>query len=191
MELGCGPALHTIGLARSGVPSCTGVDLNDQMLRYARWRYDRPGRDAAEASGGTGGGGGGGGKGGSNGKPSAGQKAGKGFSAAAASSSTAAGPPSGGESALELVKGDMASFELKVGSLLDRIHSSPDCMGPALSQNSVGLKPTPCSSGPGELRHGHVPPWHLLAHVGESGVGHGHVPPWHLLAHVGESGGDL
>ena len=89
------------------------MDLNDQMLRYARWRYDHPGQDAAVASSA-----GGGGQAGGGGKPSAGQKAGKGFAAAPA-------PASGGT--LQLVKGDMATFELQVcGARPVWVASDPD-----------------------------------------------------------------
>ena len=89
MELGCGPALHTIGLARSGVPSCTGIDVNDHMLQYARWRYEQ---DQSAGAGGSG---------------VKSDKAIKGFAAPKPSSASSASQP------LELIKADMATFDLK------------------------------------------------------------------------------
>ncbi|KAG1672919.1 hypothetical protein FOA52_012364 [Chlamydomonas sp. UWO 241] len=43
IELGCGPASHAIGLSRAGVPRVTGLDLSDEMLKFARWKYDATG----------------------------------------------------------------------------------------------------------------------------------------------------
>lgn len=99
VELGCGPALHTIGLARSGVPSCTGIDLNDHMLQYARWRYgqDQPGGTGRPAGGTKGG------------KGS--DKAGKGFASPKPSSSSSS-PVAPASQTLELIKADMAAFDL-------------------------------------------------------------------------------
>ena len=102
LPLRCGPALHSIGLALSGVPSCTGLDLNDNMLRYARWRYEHPavaGEKSQQSQ-----------KGNSGGKGQSGGEKAKGFAKPVPAAPT---PPAGGS--LQLVNGDMACFQLQVG----------------------------------------------------------------------------
>ncbi|GAX82531.1 hypothetical protein CEUSTIGMA_g9958.t1 [Chlamydomonas eustigma] len=44
LELGCGPALHSSGLARTpGISRVVALDINDEMLKYAQWRYEQAG----------------------------------------------------------------------------------------------------------------------------------------------------
>eukprot|EP00798_Chlamydomonas_sp_ICE-L_P017990 gene17990-24403_t len=41
LELGCGPALHSIGLAKEGVRLVIGMDLNQRMLDYAATKVQK------------------------------------------------------------------------------------------------------------------------------------------------------